>query len=108
MTRNILALLFIGVFASAAPAFATEATATFVKEQCPMAWESFEKDTLHGVWLSSDERATLRPKDSSTQRQVLEALYERGYRARRLKEVCRKLDIDETIVDELWPKKPKA
>ena len=85
-----------------------EATATFVKEQCPMAWESFEKDTLHGVWLSSDERATLRPKDSSTQRQVLEALYERGYRARRLKEVCRKLDIDETIVDELWPKKPKA
>ncbi len=85
-----------------------EAMATFVKEHCPMAWESFEKDVLHGVWLSSDERETLRPTDVSAQREVLEALYERGYRKRRLKEVCRKLAIDETIVDEIWPAKPQA
>ena len=41
MTRNILALLLIGVFASAAPAFAADATATFAVEKmtcklCPL------------------------------------------------------------------------
>ena len=80
-----------------------EAMATFVKPAVPYAWESFEEDNLKGTFLSGHEKDTLRPADPDAQREVLKALYEKGYRSRRLKEVCRKLSFDESIVDELWP-----
>jgi len=35
---------------------------------------------------------------------MLAALYEKGYRARRLKETSRKLGIDERLVDDVLPK----
>ncbi len=63
---------------------------------------------LQGTFITGPERDVLRPVDDATQREVLTGLYERGYRQRRLKEVCRKLSIDERLVDELWPPKPKA
>ncbi len=82
-----------------------EAIGTFVKEHMPHAWDSFANDGLDGVFLCRDEKEVLRPLDDEAQREVLQGLYERGYRRRRLKETCRKLAIDERIVDELWPPK---
>jgi thymidylate synthase ThyX len=80
-----------------------EAIATFVKERCPFTWEAFEAEVLQGARISGPERAVLRPKEVEEQKRVLRALYDAGYRERRLKETCRKLDIDERLVDELWP-----
>ncbi len=80
-----------------------EAMATFVKPVVPYAWEAFEEDRLRGAFLSGAEAEALRPRDAAMQRDVLRALYERGYRSRRLKESCRKLGIDERLVDEIWP-----
>ncbi len=80
-----------------------EAMATFVKPLVPYAWEAFEEDRLRGAFLSAAEADALRPQDAAAQRAVLLALHERGYRSRRLKESCRKLGIDERLVDELWP-----
>jgi len=80
-----------------------EAMASFVQPRVPFAWHAFEESRLRGTFLAADEKAVLRPVDGRTQRDVLTALHERGYRNRRLKEVCRKLEIDERLVDELWP-----
>jgi len=80
-----------------------EAAATFVKEVCPMAWEAFENEVLTGTLVSGAELRVLRPEEETAQREVLTELYELGYRERRLKETCRKLGIDERLVDELWP-----
>ncbi len=85
-----------------------EAIATFVQEHAPLTWEAFSTDVLQGTFITGPERDVLRPVDDAAQRDVLTALYERGYRRRRLKEVCRKLSVDERLVDELWPPKPKA
>jgi len=85
-----------------------EAMAEYVKEYTPFVWEAFENDALGGAWLSRDEKETVAPVDDTAQREVLKALYERGYRSRRLKETSRKLGFDEQIVDEMWPPKPKA
>jgi thymidylate synthase (FAD) len=85
-----------------------EAMATFVKARVPFAWEAFEESRLQGTFLTAQETAVLKPVDDETRRAVLTALHEKGYRSRRLKEVCRKLDIDERLVDELWPAPPKA
>jgi hypothetical protein len=74
----------------------------------PYAWDSFANDGLDGVFLCRDEKEVLSPLDDEAQREVLQGLYERGYRSRRLKETCRKLAIDERIVDELWPPKPAS
>lgn len=84
-----------------------EAMATFVKPRVPAAWKAFEEDRVKGTFLSVHEKDALRPVDDEAQRDVLVALYERGYRSRRLKETCRKLGIDEHLVEELWPPKPK-
>ena len=84
-----------------------EAMATFVKPRVPAAWKAFEEDRVKGTFLSVHEKEALRPVDDKAQRDVLVALYERGYRSRRLKETSRKLGIDERLVDELWPPKPK-
>ena len=83
-----------------------EAIGEFVKERLPAAWESFANDGLDGVFLCRDEKEVLRPLDDDAQREVLKGLYERGYRRRRLKETCRKLAIDERLVDEIWPPSP--
>jgi thymidylate synthase (FAD) len=80
-----------------------EAMATFVKPRVPYAWEAFENDRLEGTFLSRAERAALRPADDGAQRAVLAALYESGYRRRRLLEVCRKLSFDESLVDTVDP-----
>jgi len=85
-----------------------EAMATFVKPHVPFAWEGFYNDRVQGTFLSLQEREVLRPRDGDAARAVLEGLYERGYRRRRLKEVCRKLSMDEALVDELWPPKSKS
>ena len=82
-----------------------EAMAGFVKPRVPAAWESFENDRVKGSFISVQEKEVLAPTDEQAQRDVLVGLYERGYRSRRLKEVCRKFDIDERLVDELWPPK---
>ncbi|MHC4133887.1 MAG: FAD-dependent thymidylate synthase [Planctomycetota bacterium] len=80
-----------------------EAMATFVKPQVPFAWEAFEENRVRGTFLSAQEMNALRPVDDVTQREVLVGLFERGFQRLRLKEFCRKVDIDERIVDELWP-----
>jgi len=80
-----------------------EAMATFVRPQVPLAWEAFHENRVHGTFLSAPEMDAVRPVDEATQREVLVGLFERGFRSLRLKEVCRKLDIDDRIVDELWP-----
>jgi len=80
-----------------------EAMAEFVKPKVPYAWEAFEQDNLKGTFLSHAEKTVLRPVDDEAQREVLTALYEQGYRRRRLQETSRKLGIDERLVDELWP-----
>ena len=80
-----------------------EAMATFVRPQVPLAWEAFHENRVHGTFLSAPEMDAVRPVDEATQREVLVGLFERGFRSLRLKEVCRKLDIDERLVDELWP-----
>ncbi len=81
-----------------------EAMATFVKPRVPFAWDAFAESRLDGTFLTGPEKAVLKPVDEDTQRAVLTGLYERGYRRRRLQEVCRKLDMDERLVDEMWPK----
>jgi thymidylate synthase (FAD) len=80
-----------------------EAMATFVKERVPFAWEAFENDNLLGTFLSRAEKEALRPTGRDAQIAALRALFERGYRRRRLREVCRKLDLDERLVDEVDP-----
>lgn len=80
-----------------------EAMATFVKEHVPLAWEAFENDNLMGTFLSRAEKEVLMPLGRDAQLRALRALFERGYRRRRLKEVCRKLEIDERLVDEVDP-----
>ncbi|MHC4547713.1 MAG: FAD-dependent thymidylate synthase [Planctomycetota bacterium] len=85
-----------------------EAMATFVRPHVPFAWEAFEESRLQGVFLSANEKDVLRPVDDAMRREILTALHERGYRQRRLKEVCRKLAIDEGLVDELWPARPRT
>lgn len=80
-----------------------EAMATFVKEHVPLAWEAFENDNLMGTFLSRAEKEVLIPLGRDAQLRALRALFERGYRRRRLKEVCRKLEIDEGLVDEVDP-----
>jgi len=82
-----------------------EAMAAFVKEKVPLAWEAFENDNLMGTFLSRAEKEILRPEGREAQVAALRALFERGYRRRRLKEVCRKLEIDEQLVDEVDPGK---
>ena len=82
-----------------------EAMASFVQPQVPFAWEAFEADRLQGAFLSREEKEVLAPLDDAAGREVLSALYEKGYRRRRLKETSRKLGIDERLVDELWPAK---
>jgi hypothetical protein len=84
-----------------------EAMATFVKPRVPAAWEAFYNDRVKGTFLSAAEREVLAPVDDETRRAVLTGLHERGFRRRRLKEVCRKLNIDEKLVDEMWPPKAK-
>jgi thymidylate synthase (FAD) len=84
-----------------------EALATFVKPRVPFVWDAFESEVLRGTRMSDAELGVLRPADAAAQREVLRALHARGYRERRLKETCRKLGIDEGLVDELWPGKPK-
>jgi len=83
-----------------------EAMAVWVKEHVPFAWEAFEKDRLRGVVLSRDEKELLAPVGEDAQRALLAGLHERGWRSRRLKESCRKLGIDERLVDEMWPPPP--
>ena len=85
-----------------------EAMASFVRPHVPFAWDAFEESRIRGAFLSVHEKEVLKPVDEASQREVLAGLYERGFRSRRLKEVCRKLDIDERIVDELWPPKTKG
>ncbi len=80
-----------------------EAMGAFVKESVPLAWEAFENDNLLGTFLSRAEKDVLRPEGRDAQVAALRALFERGYRRRRLKEVCRKLEIDERLVDEVDP-----
>ncbi len=80
-----------------------EAMAAFVKEHVPLAWEAFENDNLMGTFLSRDEKEVMRPEGHVAQVAALRALFERGYRRRRLKEVCRKLDLDERLVDGIDP-----
>jgi thymidylate synthase ThyX len=80
-----------------------EAMAAFVKPRVPFAWQAFEEDRVKGTFLSVHEREVLAPEAEEDQRNVLIGLYERGYRSRRLKEVCRKFNMDERLVDELWP-----
>lgn len=84
-----------------------EAVAEFVKERVPHTWDAFESEVLRGTRVSDAELSALRPADGEAQREVLRALHARGYRERRLKETCRKLGIDESLVDELWPPKPR-
>ncbi len=85
-----------------------EAMAAFTKQHVPLAWEAFENDNLLGTFLSRDEKAVLRPEGREAQLAALRALHERGYGRRRLKEVCRKLEIDEGLVDEIQPPGPGA
>lgn len=85
-----------------------EAMARFVEARVPLAWEAFENDRVRGTFLSVQEKEVLRPLDDEGRRDVLVGLYERGYRSRRLKETCRKLGIDERLVDEIWPPKPES
>lgn len=80
-----------------------EAMATFVRPQVPFAWEAFEENRVHGTFLSSEEMKALRPVDDATRRALLVSLRERGFQRLRLKEFCRKVDIDERMIDELWP-----
>ncbi len=82
-----------------------EAMAGFVAPRVPAAWEAFYNDRAQGTFLSKAEREVLRPLDAAAQTEVLRGLHERGYRSRRLKEVCRKLGMEENMVDELWPPK---
>ena len=84
-----------------------EAMASFVKPKVPFAWEAFEQDRVKGTFLSVHEKEALAPTDEEAQKEVLVALYERGYRRRRLKETSRKLGMDERLVDELWPPQKK-
>jgi thymidylate synthase ThyX len=80
-----------------------EAMAVFVRQHVPFAWESFENDNLLGTFLSRHEKDVLRPSGPDAQRAALLALHERGYGRRRLREVCRKLDLEERLVDEIAP-----
>ena len=80
-----------------------EAAATFVKQVCPMAWEAYASEVLEGTLVSGAELEALRPGEGPAQRALLAGLYAKGYRERRLKETCRKLGMDERLVDELWP-----
>ncbi|MFQ5844945.1 MAG: FAD-dependent thymidylate synthase [Planctomycetota bacterium] len=80
-----------------------EAIAVFVRQHAPLSWEAFETDVLQGKLLTGPELEVLRPRDDAGRRALLGALHRRGYRRRRLKEVCRKLAIDERLVDEMWP-----
>jgi len=80
-----------------------EAIGTFVKEKVPQTWAAFEENVLEGVLLAREEIAVMRAEGEAAHREVLTALYERGYRKQRLMEYCRKLRIDERIVDEMWP-----
>ena len=73
----------------------------------PGFWDNQEKAQAVVTELKS-LKALLKPLDEATQREVLQGLYERGYRSRRLKETCRKLEIDERLVDEMWPPKAKG
>jgi hypothetical protein len=82
--------------------------AGFVKEHVPLAWEAFENDNLMGTFLSRQEKEVLRPEGRDAQVAALRALHERGYGRRRLQEVCRKLELDERLVDEIQPPKPGA
>jgi len=82
-----------------------EAMAHFVKPHVPFAWEAFETDRRQGAFLSREEKEVLAPVGTDAARAVLTALYEKGYRRRRLKETARKLGIDEKMVDDLWPPK---
>ena len=84
-----------------------EAMAKYVQEAVPFAWEAFEKDRLRGVVLSRDEKELLSPVGEAAQRALLAGLHERGWRSRRLKETCRKLGVDERLVDEMWPVTPR-
>ena len=81
-----------------------EAMATFVEPRVPYAWEAFYEDRVKGTFVSVQEKEVLAPAGAAAQKEALMALHERGYRSRRLKEVCRKFGMDEGLVDELWPK----
>jgi len=81
-----------------------EAMASFVKPRVPFAWAAFEADRSQGAFLSREEKEVLTPIDDDAARAMLAALYEKGYRARRLKETSRKLGIDERLVDDVLPK----
>jgi len=85
-----------------------EAMATFVKPQVPLAWEAFHENRVQGTLLSAQEMDVLRPVDDAARREVLVGLFERGFQRLRLKEVCRKLDIDDRLVDEMWPPGTKS
>ena len=82
-----------------------EAMASFVKPKVPFAWDAFERDRRQAIFLSREEKEVISPADDAAARDVLTALYEKGYRSRRLKETSRKFGIDERIVDELFPPK---
>jgi thymidylate synthase ThyX len=84
-----------------------EAMATFVKPRVPFAWEAFEEHRVQGTFLSAPEMDALRPVDDATRRELLVGLFERGFPRLHLKEFCRKVDIDERLVDELWPRGEK-
>ena len=82
-----------------------EAMASFVQPRVPLAWDAFERDRRQAIFLSREEKEVMRPADDAAARDVLTALYEKGYRSRRLKETSRKFGIDERLVDELFPPK---
>ena len=82
-----------------------EAMASFVRPQVPFAWEAFEADRRQAIFLSREEKEVMRPADDAAACEVLNALHEKGYRSRRLKETARKFGIDERLVDKLFPPK---
>jgi thymidylate synthase ThyX len=84
-----------------------EAMATFVRARVPFAWEAFLEHRVEATSLSAPEMDALRPVDDAARRALLVGLFERGFPRLRLKEFCRKVDIDDRLVDELWPRGAK-
>ena len=91
MTRNIVALLLIGVFASVAPAFAADATATFAVDRmtcklCPIT----VRKAMEGVDGVIDAKINLDNKTATvtfddartTPEEIAKASTEIGYPAR--------------------------